>query len=68
MSHSARSHSFCSDVPRVETGNLPGGGHAMVVIRDDRYMQSAGAARNSASTKASSSVLVFGDLSVMVLF
>ena len=45
MSHSARSHSSHSDVPGSKTGNLPSGGHTIVVIRDDRDVHSAAALR-----------------------
>ena len=53
---------------RIETGNLPVGGYAMVGIWNSVTCEApahCGAARNLASTKASSSVLVLGDLSVM---
>jgi len=53
---------------RVETSNLPGGWHSMVVIRNDRDVHSAATLRRSAQFsqhQASSSVLVFSDLFVI---
>ena len=53
---------------RVETSNLPGGWHTMVVVRNDRDVRSAATLRRSAQFsqhQASSSVLVFGDLFVI---
>src|SRR5262249_57931986 len=71
MSHSARSHSSHSDVPgsKLATSQVAG-------TRKLSYgttvtcaaLPHCGAARNSASTKASSSVLVFGSLSIIVFF
>src|SRR5262245_46132997 len=49
----------------ITIGHLPGGANAIVVIRNDRAQ--CGAARNSAKTKASSSVFVFGSSSGFVL-
>ena len=54
---------------RIETGNLPVGGYAMVAYGTTVTCEApphCEAARNLASTKASSSVLVLGDLSVMI--
>ena len=56
---------------RIEAGNLPSGGHAIVVIRNDSHVQGARALRNLrnlASTIFSSSDPVFGDLSIIVTF
>src|SRR5215468_3586245 len=55
---------------RITTGHLPGGANAIVVIRNDRDVHGGSAvraARNSAKTKASSSVFVFGSFSGFVL-
>jgi hypothetical protein len=59
---------FLFGCARVETSNLPGGWHTMVVIRNDRDVHSAATLRRSAQFsqhQASSSVLVFGDLFVI---
>ena len=56
---------------QIEAGNLPSGGHAIVVIRNDSHVQGARALRNLrnlASTIFSSSDPVFGDLSIIVTF
>ena len=69
MSHSARSHFSHSDVPGLKLATSQ-----VAATRWSAYGTTVtceapphcGAARNPASTKASSSVLVLGDLSVMV--
>jgi hypothetical protein len=56
---------------RIETGNLPGGGYAMVGIWNNRYVRSAATLRRRAQSsqhQPSSSVLVFGDLFVMIFY